>query len=332
MEDTKETEKLQKTVFIFGISSFVGSNLAEFLKRSYRVIGSYNNHPVEIEGVLTLPLDILKRESIQLALFIFRPDIVIYCVGLSSLVDCAENEKLSSLLNTTGLLNVAHFSERYRSRLIYISTSYVFSGEKVTYLDDDTPVSSTVYGRSKGGSEFFIQKNCLDYLILRCCDLYGRSLLPGRPTGFEILQERLFKGKSVGADGNIRTGFLDITYLAMIIQICIEQSITKRLFQVCSTDIMSRYEFSLEYVKVFNDKEGLINKETWDFPQMKSSIIQSDLREGLEYKMNIGNVESFLKIKIPSIQESLDFTRHRLTRGNKKRSSTEKKTNEVMFI
>ena len=331
MKDRKVPDKLQKTVFIFGISSFVGSNLAGFLKRSFRVIGSYNDHPVEIEDVLTLPLDVLNREAIQLAFFIFRPDIVIYCAGLSSLMACAENEKLADTLNTTGLFNVANFTERYRSKLIYISTSYVFSGEKVTYLEDDTPLTNTIYGKSKGATEFFIQKNCLNYLILRCCDFYGRSLLPGRPTWFEVLQKRLFEGKNVGIDGNVQTGFLDIIYLAMIIKTCIEQDITKRLFQVCSTDIMSRYEFALEYVKVFSDKEGLISKKSWDFPQIKSLGVQSDISEGLEYQMDVENVESFLKIKMPSIRESLDFTKYYLGTNSEERFS-QKKSNEVTFI
>ena len=50
----------QRVVLIFGISSFVGSNLAEVLKKDFKVIGTYFNNPVSIDGVVTFPCDVLK--------------------------------------------------------------------------------------------------------------------------------------------------------------------------------------------------------------------------------------------------------------------------------
>ena len=131
MGEKIENFKKPKTVFIIGISSFVGSSLAEFLKKDYRVIGTYYSNPVEIEDVLTFPLDVMSREAIQLILYSFLPDITIYCVGLSSLDICDDNDTIANALNATGAFNVADFSERYKSRFIYISSSYVFSGKKL---------------------------------------------------------------------------------------------------------------------------------------------------------------------------------------------------------
>ena len=38
----------KKTILIFGISSFLGSSLADILKEKYRVVGTYYNTPVDI--------------------------------------------------------------------------------------------------------------------------------------------------------------------------------------------------------------------------------------------------------------------------------------------
>ena len=165
-----------------------------------------------------------------------------------------------------GVFNVANFTERHKSKFIYISTAYVFSGEEKVFLEEDTPVANSIYGKSKNLAEFFIQKNCFNYLILRCCDLYGRGILLERPTWFELLQEKLFRGEGISTYGNVKVGFLDIVYLAMIVKICIEREVNNKLFHVCSTDIMSQYEFSLEYVDVFDDKKGFNKQKSLGFP------------------------------------------------------------------
>ena len=306
----------QKTVVIFGASSFVGSNIAEFLKRDHRVIGTYYEHPIEIEGVLMLPLDILKEEAVRLMLLLFEPDIAIYCVGLTSIETCNENEILANTLNTAGIFNVVNFCDRYGTKLIYISTGYVFSGEAINYGESDTPIPNSLYGKSKRSAEVFIQKNCLDYIILRCCELYGRGALAQKETWFEFLQKKIFEGEKIESYGNIKLGFLDVTYLATAIKVCIEKGICNRSLHFCSTDIMSHYDFSLKYAEIFHEQSSLINKKTWKFPQVKTVVFQSILALELEYKMSIGELEKALNIRMPSIQESLEFTKNRLGGGN----------------
>ena len=54
----------RKTVVIFGVSSFVGSNLAYFLKDHFRVIGTYNLNKVEIpDETALLPICVLRAET-----------------------------------------------------------------------------------------------------------------------------------------------------------------------------------------------------------------------------------------------------------------------------
>ena len=68
----------KKTILIYGISSFLGSNLAEFLKKDYRIVGTYHKTKVSLDGILTIPCDVLAVEEVQLTLYAFKPDIVIY--------------------------------------------------------------------------------------------------------------------------------------------------------------------------------------------------------------------------------------------------------------
>lgn len=321
----------KKTVVIFGISSFMGSNLAEILKQEYRVIGTYSHCKVDIPGVLTVNCDVLNRAEVQMILYTFQPDITVYTVGLSSLQDCHENEKLADALNSSGVYNVLGFAERYKSKFCYISSSFVFPGVNTLYSESETPLSNTVYGHNLASTEFYIQKSCLNYLILRTCPVYGRSYNPRQLTYFEALEKNLNANQSVLADARVHHGFLDATYLASIVKQCFDLNVTNRLLQISTPNIMNRYQFAQLYAKQFKQNELLVSKFNWQFPfdQKNTSAYYTD--GDLFYQMNISNIESLLKMKMPTIEESMEFTYKRLTM-NTKQSKSIKKSSGVSFI
>lgn len=138
----------KKTVLIFGISSFVGSNLAETLRKDYRVVGTYYETPVQIPGIFSLKCDVHNKDLCQKVVFLFKPDITVYAVGLTDLESCQEFPKVADALNTAGVFNVSMASERYHSKFVYISSVYLFSGENIVYKENDTPMPTSVYGNT----------------------------------------------------------------------------------------------------------------------------------------------------------------------------------------
>ncbi len=312
--------KAQKTILIIGVSSFVGSNLAEYFKKKYRVVGTYKENPIQIPGVLTVPCNVLEKDEIQLVLFAFKPDVTIYCAGLSGLIDCSKAEGLADSLNTMGLFNVAEYCQRYKSQIVSISTSYVFGGENKEYVEMDIPDSTTTLGKTKASAEFYIQKTSLNYLIFRCCSFYGRSNNANQMTMFERLQRTIKRNESVDMDGYVYTGHLDVYYLAMLMDLCFEQEASNRLYQVSSSDVMSPYDFAKTYCKVFGESDSLVTKGRWFFPYVVTATSNYGGGE-LFYKLDVKNIESTLNIKMPTVEESLQFTYQRfcgVEQGNKK--------------
>ena len=302
-----EQESYKKTMVIFGISSFVGSSLAEFFKHEYRVIGTYFSTSVSIPGVLTVPCDVMSKEEVQMVMFAFKPSYAIYSVGLSSLIDCSKRESLADGLNTVGLFNVADASQRYRAKLCYISSVYVFGGENRDYLEMDIPDANTIYGKTKASAEFFIQKTSLNYLIFRCSALYGRSINHRQLTWFEKLQRKLRANEGISCDDYVHIGMIDVTYLAMVMKICFERGATNRLYQLSSSDVATSYEFAQLYCQIFNESETLPVKGRWHFPHIASHTSNYD-GGALYYRMDTSNVEGYLNINLPTIEESLRFT------------------------
>ena len=321
----------KKTILIIGVSSFVGSNLAEHLKDDYHVIGSYHENPIEIEGVLTFSLDILRKDLIKLSIKLFNPEITIYCAGMSSIEDCEKNMNNPYTLNTLGVFNVTSLTEQYKSMFIYISTAYIFSGDKRTWEESDVSLSNSVYGKSKSSSESFLRDNILNYMIFRCCDFYGRAHAMSKLTWFDVLQRDFFENKDVVGYRNVKRGFLDIVYLAILIKKAIEMQLGRKTIHVSTTNILSERDFFLEYARVFNESCALVSSRTWDFPQIKVPVFQAKSVESLEYTIDVSGTEKLLNFKMPSIKESLEFTRNRFG-GNTSSLSVSEHNEKVKFI
>ena len=315
MFDLNSTMDKRKTILIMGINSFVGSNLCEFFRKDYRVVGTYHKKNQPIPGILALPCDVLNKDEVQLVLYAFKPDIVIYCVGLTSLKDCADMPNASDALNSAGLFNVAEIAPRYGSRVIYLSSQFVFSGANKNYNEMDNADVITMYGKSQASSEFYLQKSSLNYLIIRCSKLYGRGVSPLNDSWFEKLQRNIKNNQTAIYDDFVHQGFVDVYYLGMVLKMCIDKNVANRLIHFSSQDVMTYFEFAKLYAEIFHESDGLINKGKWHLPILKStSIERSD--EHLYYKLDVLNIEGLLKIKMPTIRESLEFTLKRLN-GNR---------------
>ncbi|RLA65250.1 MAG: hypothetical protein DRQ88_02910 [Epsilonproteobacteria bacterium] len=295
-----------KTILILGASSFLGSNLAKFLKSNFKVIGTYHGSPVNIPGVFTFPMDIFNRDECQLAFHNFRPDFTIFCAGISSLNECAKEKRMAELLNTNGLIYPTEFCHRYKSRIIYLSSSDVFSGSKDEYREIDLSDSHTVLGKTQSAGEFYLEKNSLDYLIFRTCQLYGRDFMTGGSNYFEYMQEMLIKGREISCDELTSYGHLDINYLGMVIELAIKRNLKNHLLQVCTKDISSFFEFSKAYCKIFGENEKLIKRGRWNFPVIRDLEKPEDKER--KFKMIVENLENYLDITMPTIAESLSYT------------------------
>ncbi|NOT79530.1 MAG: sugar nucleotide-binding protein [Bacteriovoracaceae bacterium] len=331
MFDLNSNKDSRKTILIIGINSFIGSNLAEFFRKDYRVVGTYHKINQPLPGILCLPCDVLAKDEVQLVLYAFKPDIVLYCVGLTSLKDCADKPNASDALNSAGLFNVAELAPRYGARIVYFSSQYLFSGANKNYNEMDNADVITQYGKSQASSEFYLQKSSLNYLIVRCSKVYGRGVSALRNTWFEQLQKNLKNNQSAIYDDFVHQGFIDIYYLGMVLKMCIDKNVANRLIHFSSQDTMTHYEFAKAYTEVFNESDGLLNKGKWALPILKSSSIER-VDEHLHYKLDVLNIEGLLKIKMPTIRESLEFTFRRLDGVKSVNKSVTNKGDGVSYI
>ncbi len=121
-------------------------------------------------------VDITDQRRVSSCLQKIRPDVVINC-GAYTGVDACETDWENCLrINRTGPEILAGEVFTIKSRLIHISTDYVFDGLKAIpepYLESDPVNPLSRYGQSKLQGEEAICRVLENHLIIRTAWLYG---------------------------------------------------------------------------------------------------------------------------------------------------------------
>lgn len=127
-----------------------------------------------IEGDLP-HFDITDIDCIISNLNEVKPDMVVNCAAYTA-VDRAEEERdLAFKVNGMGAENLAIACKEINSRLIHVSTDFVFDGESNRpYSEDDAANPLSAYGKSKLEGEIRVRETTDDYVIVRTSWLYGR--------------------------------------------------------------------------------------------------------------------------------------------------------------
>ena len=121
-------------------------------------------------------LDITNEEMVYDFITNLKPDLIINCAAYTAVDKAEENLELADRINGDGPANLAKAAKAAGSKLVHISTDYVFGGDldlSKSYKEDDEKKPVTAYGITKLHGEQGIQNNLDDYYIFRTAWLYG---------------------------------------------------------------------------------------------------------------------------------------------------------------
>lgn len=300
---------MKKTVLIIGISSFVGSNLAKVISEKYQVVGTYfKEAPHSLQNFQMMQMDVLNREEVKKAIHFFKPDYVVYCVGVSSLTEAKKQSRKAEELTSKGVGNCLSVAERAGAMFIYLSSAFVLGGEDRLYKESDTPLPITTYGSITSNAEFLIQRTSHNYLILRCPVLYGLGYSTERINIYELIQKSIFEQEKLKLDDSVVVGFLDVELIARFLMVLLDKSIVNRLLNISSKDHLTCFKFAQLYAETFGYSTQNFEPTSGKFPSEQLSK-----RNNLCFKMDVTNTETRVGIKMPTIKESLLFTKQRFS-------------------
>ena len=154
-------------IAILGVG-FLGGKLVEFFSKRFKVVCA----DINPRSDLVNKIDATNKQEIENFLFLERPDIVINTIALSSYFVCENNHKLCRKLNFESAKYIAEACKKIDAKMIFISSSYIFDGEKGNYLETDIPNSLNKYALSKIDAE----KKVLELdraIVIRSEPMYG---------------------------------------------------------------------------------------------------------------------------------------------------------------
>ena len=199
----------------------------------------------EAAGVGSKEGDIRDPAQVQQLFARFRPECTILAAAYADVDGCERDPDRAYAVNRDGAVNVARAARDTGSRLIFLSTDYVFDGSKTTPYEPDDPVAPlSVYARSKVEAEARLREILPSCCIARTSWIFGAS-----GAGFaNAILERAQSQKKLAVVNDQRGGPSFNRDLARALRLLIAAR-AEGTVHVSNGGDCSRYEFACELIK-----------------------------------------------------------------------------------
>jgi dTDP-4-dehydrorhamnose reductase len=132
----------------------------------------------DVVGLAKSELDITDQSAVDAAIRKAQPDVIIHAAAWTAVDACESDPDKAHLVNVIGTRNVVTAAKAIGARTVYISTDYVFDGDKSTpYVEEDAPSPQSVYGRSKWEGEREMGNDDLIVRISWVCGFHGANMV-----------------------------------------------------------------------------------------------------------------------------------------------------------
>ena len=168
---------------------------------AFREAGGYDVLPLTHEQV-----EVADPESVRAALAQGQADVVVNCAAFHRVDDCEKRPDEAFRINALGALHVARACAGLDAVCVYISTDYVFDGEKgMPYTEEDCPRPVNSYGASKLAGEHLVAQSCPRWIIARMASLFGKAGPRGKRSNFvESILAKGLAGEAVRVVDDMR--------------------------------------------------------------------------------------------------------------------------------
>jgi len=288
-------------LFITGISGLLGLNFALQVRECFQVSGCYYTHPIVLDGIQLLKLNITSFGALEQALRKIRPDVIVHTAGLTNVEECEADPELAHRLNVEAAQHVARVADSMEVQLVHISTDHLFDGTRSWRTETDSPVPLNVYAKTKWQAEQVVLQACPDALIIRT-NFFGWGTSVRTSFSDWILRALEQQRELTMFPGVFFTPILINGLVDLVLEL-IARGATG-IFHVAGGERLSKYSFALQVAEVFGyPKNGIRAISFEDFP--------FKARRPKDMSLSSRKAESVLQVRMPTVAEGLERL-HRL--------------------
>lgn len=288
-----------------GLSGLVGSRITELLQEKY-----------EFENLsLDTGFDITDKASIRDKIENSSSELVLHMAAKADVDSCEKDKSLGRLgdawkINVRGTKNVVGVCAKSKKKIIYISTDFVFDGEKQqfeSYNEQDLPNPINWYGQTKYEGEKVVRESGLPFIIVRIAYPYRARFLTKKDFARAILL-RLSKGETVQAitDHIMTPTFVDD--IARALDELIKAG-SEGIYHVVGSQTLSPYDAALLIARTFGFDEYLVNKTT------REDYFKGGATRPFNLSLKNDKIQK-LGVKMKTFEEGLKEIRRQLATSN----------------
>ena len=308
-----------KSLLVLGASGLTGYKLMLLSKNRFDTYGTYNlrSWPGDDDNnnnnkKSLLKLDVIKEDDLKKVFRDIKPDIVINTTALHNVDYCEYHQEETYNINAKAVGMIADLCNNLGSRLIHISTDFIFDGKKGNYLESDSPNPLNIYAKSKLEGELQAKRSA-SYSILRPSVVYGWTPLEtqgltsssGKPMNFALWAlSKMKKGEELKI---VNDQFTSPTLADVLAAVALRVATKEKneLYHVSGTSCISRYEFISKVARIMGHLADYIKPiESRSFDQVAKRPMNSCL--------NCEKVQKDLNYELPNIDQSLAIMRSQI--------------------
>ena len=290
-------------LLITGASGLYGSKLAEHaVSKQHQVYSVHSQHPATCG--IPVQLDITDKEKVQAEFQKVQPEVVVHAASMTDVDKCELHKELAWKINVDGTRNVAQAAKASNAFLLYVSTDYVFDGEKGCYRETDLPSPISYYAYTKLKAEEIVKDTVSEWCIARPSVIYGANPAAGK-INFALWLLNKLKNKEqakVFVD-QWNSPTLNTSLAEMTLEVA-ERKLTG-VYHLSGASRISRYDFALLLAKTFGLDESLLVPtalKDFSFPAKRpkdSSLNTAKAEQTLRNKpLKIGQALEKLKFEL----------------------------------
>lgn len=153
----------QQRMFLFGASSILGWS---FMRLVPGIEGFCNRHTRTPPGMAWGRLNLQEEDAVRALFRREQPDVIFHCAGVCDVDKCEASPEFAELVNVQGMqILLDHLPDK--TRLVYLSSDHVFSGDSGPYTESSPADPISVYGRTRARAEEILLARRPDALIVR---------------------------------------------------------------------------------------------------------------------------------------------------------------------
>lgn len=274
-----------------GLTGLVGSRIVELLSSNYSFSSLGRGEGIDITNVSSFG-------SVRLP----PGGYLLHMAAKTNVDECEKDRERGRAgdawqVNVEGTRNMVELSKKTHKKIIYISTDFVFDGEKKgSYTEEDLPHPINWYAQTKYEGEKIVVESGISYIILRLAYPYRAHF--SKKDFVRSILSRLQNGHGVAGvvDHIMCPTFIDDIALALDALI---QNDREGIFHVVGSLALTPFDAARAIARAFGFPASLVYKTT------RQEYFQGRAARPFNLTLNNDKIEA-LSVKMKTFEEGLE--------------------------